>query len=705
MSEFLLELYSEEIPCDEQLLAESNYLKIFTRFFSEEKITFSTLKIASSQQRITVFALDLPLTIKQEQKIIKGPKTNISSKTILESFCKKNNILLSQLEKKEFNKELYWIFNKKACEIKTSTILKSALPKIISSHRWKKSLLCKDNHLNWIRPMKNILCLFNNQILNFKYFYLNSNNITYGHKFLSHKTIEVKNHQNYINSLKKNKVIVLKNERRDKILLEAKKILQEKNISDNLNKNLLEEVLGRFEFPQVLLGKIDDKYLSLPTEIIRTVAKNEKYFITHDENKKILPYFLFCINTGTKNIDNIIKWHQNSFNNRLYDAEFFFKQDLKEGLENQRNLLKKIIFQNDLGSIFEKTNRLTKLAQYFAPDNNALKVASKFCKCDLASKTIIELPELEGKLVYYFAKNASLEDKTCLYIKNQYYTNNQIIPSYYELSLLDKVDSLTGLYLKGYKPQANKDPYGIRRYVLSIIKIVIEKKISLPLTKIFCYATKLWNQYICHSNTRINELIEFIKSKHFYINQTKFNINILKSVFFNNLPNISEKENKQQNHLLQYDIFLYQKLISCVNKFINEHNITFQYVVSVFKRLLNLTKNSTKKEILNTNKSEIINSKNYTQEEEKNLIKQISFYDEKYYFLQKKQHYLEILKELKPISTKLEIFLNNVKIYNKQGEKNKDRYNILLILRLQYSNLVDFEHLIPIKTKKNDKQS
>lgn len=488
MSTLVLELFSEEIPAFMQKKAEEAYQDIFTRHLRENNIAFESLQVFSGARRITLHAAGLPKFIAAKEMELKGPKVG-SPLPAVEGFCRANNIEVSQLSQKTIKDQLFYIYVQQTQEISVHSLLAEILPVAINDYIWSKSMYWGDYDIKWVRPLKNILCLLDDKILPIKFGHLTANNITYGHRFMSQGEIIIKDWQDYVDKLEHNYVILDRKRRQNLIEQQLQQLATQHNLAIKQDEKLLEEVAGLVEYPNAMIGKIDKKFLELPSEVLVTSMRtHQRYFSVYDNHGNFAPYFLFVSNIISPSPETVVHGNEKVLSARLSDALYFYNQDLAKTLESRLTKLEQIVFHAKLGSVKTKTVRLVAICQLLAPDNQSLQLAAKLCKGDLVAEMVSEFPELQGIMGYYYAKHEGLREEVAAAIRDHYKPAglSDTLPqdTAAMLALADKFDSLVGLILAGERATSSKDPYALRRLALSIIRIILTNKLKIDLDKI-----------------------------------------------------------------------------------------------------------------------------------------------------------------------------------------------------------------------------
>lgn len=573
MSELLLELLSEEIPARMQQKAATSLLEQITGKLNDLSITYSDSFKFSTPRRISVVISGLP--VKTQAKMIerKGPKTDARSEAI-EGFLKSTGLALSEL--KVVDGFYYALKQEESKEI--STVLKDILEQILISFTWPKSMRLSGSRIRWVRPLRNILCIFSGQIIPVNFGDLIANNYTYGHRFLAPDKITIFSSKEYQEKLE-SAFVILSPEKREKLILEQISLTGLIN-AENIDKNLLQEVVGLVEFPNSLCGSIQKRFLKLPKEVLITSMKtHQRYFHAENSEGSLLPYFITVANIKNDHDDLIISGNEKVLTARLSDAEFFYQADLKTPISESLTKLTKLIFHSKLGNMFDKTNRIIELAEYINQDIQPIekvKKAALLCKTDLVSEMVGEFPELQGIMGKYYAIESGIESEVAEAIEQHYRPqDSQDIGNISSLgaiiSIADKIDSIVGLWFAGEKPTSSKDPFALRRAALGIIKLIRFHDFNLSISELIDKTVKCYD--FENNPTLTSEIIEFFNDRlKFYLKSENYRHDFINAVLNYHSDNIANTS----------------KNIQALDKFSHEKDLFL-----MLKRINNLTKDST----------------------------------------------------------------------------------------------------------------
>jgi glycyl-tRNA synthetase beta chain len=499
MAELLLELFSEEIPARMQKKACESLESMLADKFKSANITYTNIKCYVTPRRLTAHVEGLPVSLPDQTTEKKGPRTDSNEATI-------NGFLSSykdaKIEKRQTDKGEFYFLTIHQKGINTKEFLQNNLPDLLSNFPWPKSMKWGDYPIRWVRPLKNILCILDEEVVPFEFGHLKANNKSQGHRFLSKDEFTVTNFTDYESKLK-NAYVILNQEERKKVIEEQiNKLAADNNLQIKSDIGLLEEVTGLVEIPNAIIGSINQEFMDLPSEVLHTsMRSHQKYFVLEDNNGNFTPFFITVCNTDPKADSSIIvQGNEKVLRARLTDAVFFFEQDKKQTLEARVESLGRVTFHAKLGSMLEKTNRIVNLASEISKyidmaDAKLAERAALLCKIDLVTGMVGEFAELQGIIGSYYAKFDGEDERVANAIREHYQPQGPsdkvpANPISICVALADKIDSLVGLFIAGEKPTGSKDPFALRRAALGIIRIITENKINLNLSLILSKAVE-----------------------------------------------------------------------------------------------------------------------------------------------------------------------------------------------------------------------
>lgn len=532
---YLLEIGVEEIPARYISNALEQIKKNAATIFKEEKMSYESLDVYATPRRLTMIVKGIEDNKSMEEIKVKGPAKRISfdadgnpSKALL-GFMKSQHIDESSITVEDFKGEAY-VFASVTKESKPlEEIIKLNMADLIKSIHFPKTMKWGGKNIRFARPIRWIVSLLDDQVIHFEFEGITVSNKTKGHRFLGKSNVIIDHVSNYMAILKENYVIVDQKERREIIEFGSEKLVKEKGGHILKDENLLEEVTNLVEYPTPLIGKIKEAYLDLPIDVIVTPMKEHlRYFPVVDDNNRLKPYFITIRNGDEQYLDMVTKGNEKVLGARLEDAKFFFEEDTKNPLEDFVENLKTIIFQEKLGTLYDKTLRIQKLSEKVADylevgekTQENLYRASYLSKADLASKMVIEFTELQGKMGLEYANASGENEIVSLAMHEQYlpkYSGDELPTTTAGsiLSITDKLDTIAGLFAIGIKPTGSQDPFALRRSALGVINIIIDKKLNLPLSEIIDYALYIYveeNGLAFDYNKTKKEVLDFFKGR------------------------------------------------------------------------------------------------------------------------------------------------------------------------------------------------
>ena len=685
MAEFFLELFSEEIPANLQQNFREKLLEEFREYFINKSIKSKKSFSLSTPNRVIIVFEGLQKKIKVVSEEIKGPKTSAPVEAI-EGFLRSNKIDKKQLIKRDTEKGEFYFFKTPSKILNTSDLLKDLIPKLLGSYQWKKSMKWGEFNLNWARPLKSILSVFDEKIIDFKFYHLTSSNRTFIDKDYEEKTVVFKNFKSYERFLKIHGTIVDQTKRKELIQNEFTKILGRKKLFILENSKLFDEVVDLVECPHVLLCDFDKKFLSIPREIlILTLQSHQKYFPTIDRNNQITNQFLVVANK--KDQKGLIKLgNQRVVDARLSDAEFFWNKDKAQNLVKKVSELKRINFFKGLGNYFDKVQRMRKLGGMISDEllisKEKVELSASICKTDLTSDLVSEFPELQGIMGGYFSAQQGFDKDICLSITEQYLpigldSNVPKKPFSIALSVTDKIDNLVGFFGIDEKPTSSKDPFALRRVALGIIRIIIENKKDLKLNDFLNYSIGLYQeQNFTLTNEELKkDLNNFLKDRfRYYLKEKDVRFDIIEA----SISNFSTNK-----------LFSSFEKARCVNKIIN--NQIGIDITSSYKRASNILQSE-----MENKEIEITNSTDpgiFKSDYEKNLFKKITDIKKYYSDIDNNENFEESLSVLAGAKKEVFEFFDNVKVNEDNEDLRKNRLELINMLCKTFQNFMNFQLL------------
>ena len=682
MSEFFLELFSEEIPSSLQKNLRENLLDSFNILFNEKFISFKKSSSYSTPNRLIIVFEGLQKKVVLKSEEIKGPNIN-APEIALEGFMRSNNISKKDLFKKKIDKGEFYFFKTKSQKLNTHDLLEEFVPLILQKIQWRKSMKWGEFDLNWGRPLKSILAVFDKKKLTFNFYHLVSSNLTFIDKEFEEKKKIFTDFKEYVSFFKKINIIIDQKQRKDLIEKKLNEILNKKNIKIEKNPKLLDEVVDLTDQPNVIICEFDRKFLNIPKEIlIITMQHHQKYFPTFDKKGDVTNEFLVV--TNAKDIKGFIKLgNERVVEARLSDAEFFWQKDKSQNLVKRVSKLKSMNYFKGLGTYFDKVQRMRKLGGMLSDEllisKEKVELSASICKVDLVSELVGEFPELQGIMGGHFADAQGFEKDVSLAISEQYLPTglkSKVPKKPYSiaLSLADKIDTLVGFFGINQKPTSSKDPFALRRLALGIIKIIIENKKDFKIRDLISYSASLYlDQGFEFENKSLQRELSYflIDRLKFYMKEEKIRHDIIQA--------------STNSYNLNQSVVTFFKA-KTLNKIILKPN-GIDLVLS-YKRASNMLDNELRNqelELSNTTDPGI-----FKTDFEKNLFKKINELKKYFQSINKDENFEQSLAYLSESKKVVFDFFDNVIVNDEDLTIKKNRLELIQMLCKTFDNYVNF---------------
>lgn len=677
MSEILLEIFSEEIPARMQEKALQDLRNIVIAHFTKNHIQYDSLETFVTPRRLVLHVDGSRYSdAANEDEVRRGPKVGAKDAAV-EGFLKSTGLKKGDLQIKEVGGQEYYFAEIKKTLDSFESVIASILEKIFYEISWAKSMRWDHTNVTWVRPIRNILCLLEGKVLPIKFGALHSNDISYGHRFLAPESFKVTSFKDYKKILREKYVILEREERKENILKQANEIASKHNVKIVEDQELFEEVTGLVEYPTAILGKISERFLKLPREVLSTSIKlHQKYFSIQNKKGDPAPYFITVSNNYSKDNSLIVEGNERVLKARLCDAEFFFDEDKKIPLSDRVEDLKDVVFHKKLGSVFDRVSRMTdvseKLCKYLdVKDVKNVKRASLLSKTDLTTNMVGEFPELQGIAGKYYAE-ASNENSVVSKAMYEHYLprgRSDDCPSSIESAIVgiaEKIDTIVGMFSIGEVPSSSKDPYGLRRNALGIIRMIIELKLNISLEDIVDASMDSYN--ITHKEEeRLSIEIEkffYERFKHFL--RADFKDEIVTSVF-----NKSSK-----------DIYKDYKKLKELSEFLTTSSGKEAYFAA--KRVIAILDSEKDSRGIEVSAALFVN------EYEKKLHKSVSVLKPKLEKYKKQDDFLSALKSFEEIASDIDMFFDKTMIMDENQKLRSNRIALLREVSDMFEMFVDF---------------
>ena len=662
---FLFEIGIEELPARYVNQAEEDLKQIITQELSNERIKFMDIRSFSTPRRFSVIVENISEKQEDLDKKSIGPSINVAYKDGVltkagEGFVKSQNATIDDIKVVENEKGQYISIEQFIKGIATKDVLPKILDTVLRKIEFEKNMKWSDKEFRFARPIKWFVTLLNGEILPFEFEGIKSSNVTRGMRIFASQNLVLENESDYEKMLEGNVVIPSREKRKQAILDSVHNNCEQDGDRVVVNDYLLEEVVNLVEYPYAIKGEFSADYLNLPEDIITiTMETHQRYFPVLDENGKLTNKFVLVRNANEYS-EIVKKGNEKVIEPRLADAKFFFDEDLKTKFEENTLKLKEVVFQKDMGTIYEKVERSLEIAKYII---NELKLQTKeknilrtieLAKADLVTNVIgeKEFTKLQGFMGQVYAEKQGEDANVAKGIFEHYLPRYQgdKLPETLEgaiAGISDKIDTVVGCFAVGLKPTSSKDPYALRRAVQGIIMVALEMKLNINYEELVSKVLSIFSKSkkVKESNVE-KEIIEFFKQRL---------VNVLSDRYSKDL--ISYEINLERNITeLDYKLSVLAELSKT-----NE----FDRMVNLLKRVKNIIKDE---KISGIDVKESL----FEKEEEKKLMDFIKKFEDS-----KEKSFDNKTRELLHNSVVIDDFFDNVMINSENQEVKHNRLEML----------------------------
>jgi len=522
----LIEIGTEELPPRALQSLAQNLSSLVTQGLIDNGLVPGAVEIFATPRRLAMLLRDTPR--QQAEQVIekRGPALEAAfdaegkpSRAAL-GFATSCGVDIEKLEQRKTEKGSWLYF----CDTRAGSSLEELLPGLVAN---ALTSLPIPKRMRWgnrsevfVRPIKWLLMMIDDEVVNAEIFGLRSDNRSWGHRFHAPGPLEISCAADYEQVLLAQGLVIASFEhRRDIIRNLVEQAAARLGGTAGIDDALLDEVTALVEYPVSICGEFDAEFLELPVEVlVTTMQDNQKYFALFDSDGELLPHFIAIANIDSRKPEVVARGNERVIRPRFADAEFFFAQDQKQGLDLMRIRLDAVVFQEKLGSIADKTNRIIRLAKYIASfsgaDQDLVRRAADLCKADLMSDMVGEFPKLQGVMGRYYAQHQQEDPSVCEAIEQHYWPRHAgdrvpQEPIAQAVALADRLDSLVGIFAIGQKPGGDKDPFALRRAALGVLRIIVENQLNLDLVDLCQVAADGYARQV-DAKAAIGEVLEYV---------------------------------------------------------------------------------------------------------------------------------------------------------------------------------------------------
>ena len=681
----LIEIGTEELPPRALQSLAQNFAKQVERGLSEYKLVPASVEVFATPRRLAILLRDTPL--QQADQLIekRGPALDAAfdsdgkpSRAAL-GFAGSCGVDIDQLERRETAKGSWLYF----CATQAGRSLQELLPGLVANALAglpiPKRMRWGERSDEFVRPVKWLVMMIDSEVVDAEIFGLGSSNRSFGHRFHAPASLEITSAGEYEQIMLAAGMVIVSFERRRKTILN----LVEREAARlggivHIDNALLDEVTALVEYPVVVCGQFDAKFLELPAEVlVMTMQENQKYFALFDGGGALLPHFIAIANIDSRKPEVVARGNERVIRPRFADAGFFFAQDRKQGLDLMRFRLDSVVFQKELGSLGDKTNRIIRLSKYIAShlgaDQDLVRRAADLCKADLMSDMVAEFPKLQGVMGRYYAQYQQEDPSVCVAIEQHYWPRHaggQVPqnPIAQAIALADRLDSLVGIFAIGEKPGGDKDPFALRRAALAVLRIIVENRLVLDLADLCQVAADGYRNQV-EAHPAIAEVIEFVFDRQrAYYQEQNIGFDVVDAVAYNR-PG------------LLYDCDL---RIRAVQAF--QHHEAAQALAAANKRISNILKKQQQPE-------KAVTQDLLQEDAEKQLFKQLQELKEGVAEQFSRGDYLQGLEQLAELRPAVDLFFDEVMVMVDDVAVRDNRLALLDQLLQSFRLVADFSRI------------
>ncbi len=505
--DFLVELGTEELPPKALLRLSESFTQGIRQNLKSHDLSFDNIESYAAPRRLAVVVKGLAESTPISDVVNWGPPAKIAfddegkpTKAAL-AFASKNNLDPADLVAENDGKIDKLVYRTQAGGEPTVDLLEAVVQQSVSKLPIPKRMRWGANRHEFVRPVHWLVMLFGDEIIEATVLGLHANRETQGHRFHYNQALDIQNAGEYASKLKNIAYVMADFDERKTLIRQQVEAEAEKVGGQAvIDVDLLNEVTALVEWPVALLGRFEERFLQVPAEaLISSMKEHQKYFHLVDANNNLMPYFITVANIESKDPEQVIDGNERVIRPRLSDAAFFFETDKKTTLESKRESLKKIVFQAKLGTVFEKTERISNLAKAIAEQLNApiesVVRAGELCKSDLVSEMVYEFADMQGIAGYHYALHDGETDDVSLAMNEHYMPRfaGDELPSTVTsaiVALADRLDTLIGIFGIGEQPTGSKDPFALRRASVAVLRILVKGEYKLDLRQLLNLAFK-----------------------------------------------------------------------------------------------------------------------------------------------------------------------------------------------------------------------
>ena len=523
---FLVEIGTEELPPKALKTLATSFADNVEAELNQAGLTFDKIEWFAAPRRLAVKVLNLSTQQPSKEIEKRGPAVSAAFDAegkptkAAEGWARGCGITVDQAERLATDKGEWLVHRAKIEGQPTKNLLNGIVANALAKLPIPKPMRWADKTVQFIRPVHTVTMLLGDELIEGEILGVASARTIRGHRFLGEKEFEIQHADQYPQLLReKGSVVADFNERKAEILAKSQAKATALGGVADIEESLLEEVTSLVEYPNVLAAKFEERFLAVPAEaLVYTMKGDQKYFPIYDKDGKLLPHFIFVSNINPEDPTAIIEGNEKVVRPRLTDAEFFFKTDLKQKLVDRLPRLETVLFQQQLGTLKDKTDRIEQLAGEIAKQIGADKAKAKraglLSKCDLMTNMVFEFTDTQGVMGMHYARHDGEDEEVAVALNEQYmprFAGDELPKSLVAsaVALADKFDTLTGIFGIGQAPKGSADPFALRRAALGALRIIVEKNLPLDLEDLVKKSAALFGDKLTNQNV-VADVVDFM---------------------------------------------------------------------------------------------------------------------------------------------------------------------------------------------------
>ena len=526
---FLVEIGTEELPPKALKTLATSFADNVEAELNQAGLSFDKIEWFAAPRRLAVKVLNLATQQPSKEIEKRGPAVSAAFDAegkptkAAEGWARGCGITVEQAERIATDKGEWLVHRAKIEGQPTKNLLNDIVANALAKLPIPKPMRWADKTVQFIRPVHTVTMLLGDELIEGEILGVASARTIRGHRFLGEKEFEIQHADQYPQLLReKGSVVADFNERKAEILAKSQAKATALGGVADIEESLLEEVTSLVEYPNVLAAKFEERFLAVPAEaLVYTMKGDQKYFPIYDKNGKLLPHFIFVSNINPEDPTAIIEGNEKVVRPRLTDAEFFFKTDLKQKLVDRLPRLETVLFQQQLGTLKDKTDRIEQLAGEIAKqigaDEAKAKRAGLLSKCDLMTNMVFEFTDTQGVMGMHYARHDGEDEEVAVALNEQYmprFAGDELPKSLVAsaVALADKFDTLTGIFGIGQAPKGSADPFALRRAALGALRIIVEKNLPLDLEDLVKKSAALFGDKLTNQNV-VTDVVDFMLAR------------------------------------------------------------------------------------------------------------------------------------------------------------------------------------------------